>query len=159
MAEISVAAKDSINYMKLLKTKMEAAPMPMSPLESLASSVVQMTNCIKAVMILVLMKGGSTAKLVARYTPSIPILFVVIPEITTLFECSCSNAAPARHDLVYCGVLPLLPSAPVRASHAESTEESIQFAVEFAKAKGLCKLGDAVVALHGANADMIKICL
>ncbi|KAB2613203.1 pyruvate kinase [Pyrus ussuriensis x Pyrus communis] len=88
-------------------------------------------NGFKAVMSLVLKKGGSTAKLVAT---------------------------PARHDLVYCGVLPLLPSAPVRASHAKSTEESIQFAVEFAKAKGLCKLGDAVVALHGANADMIKIC-
>ncbi|KAM1122474.1 hypothetical protein TB2_003890 [Malus domestica] len=101
MAEISVAAEDSINYMQLLKTKMEAAPMPISPLESLASSVVQMTNCIKAAMILVLLKGGSTAKLVAKYTPSIPILSVVVPEITPLFECSCSNAAPARQGLVY----------------------------------------------------------
>ncbi|TQD92456.1 hypothetical protein C1H46_022017 [Malus baccata] len=92
-------------------------------------------NCIKAWMILVLKKGGSTAKLVAN------------------------NAAPARHDLVYRGVLPLLRSAPVRAFDAESTEESIQFAVEHAKAKGLNKPGDAVVALHSANADMIKICL
>ncbi|TQD92638.1 hypothetical protein C1H46_021749, partial [Malus baccata] len=75
------------------------------------------------------------------------------------FETSCSNAAPTRHDLVYRGVLPLLFSALVRASHAESTEESIKFAVEHAKAKGLCKPGDAVVALHGANTDMIKICL
>ncbi|TQE12680.1 hypothetical protein C1H46_001700 [Malus baccata] len=111
-------------------------------------------------MILVLKKRGSTTKLVAKYRPSMPILFVVVPKITTAyFETSYSNAAPARHDLVYRGVLPLLHSAPIRASHAESTEESIQFVVEHAKAKGLCKPGDAVVALHGANADMIKICL
>ncbi|TQD92448.1 hypothetical protein C1H46_022009 [Malus baccata] len=117
-------------------------------------------NCIKAGMILVLKKGGSTSKLVAKYRPSMPILSVVVPEITTAyFETSCSNAAPARHDLVYCGVLPLLRSAPVRASHAESTEESIQSAVEHVKAKGLCKPGDAVVVLHSANVDMIKICL
>ncbi|KAF2288517.1 hypothetical protein GH714_008110 [Hevea brasiliensis] len=35
-----------------------------------------------------------------------------------------------------------------RASHAETTEESLNFAIQHAKTKGLCKNGDSVVALH-----------
>ncbi|KAH0986284.1 hypothetical protein GBA52_013461 [Prunus armeniaca] len=158
MAKICVSAEDSINYGELFKRKMDAARMPMTPLESLASSAVQTANCTKAALILVLTRGGSTAKLVAKYRPSMPILSVVVPEITTdSFEWSCSDAAPARHSLIYRGVLPLLSSGSIRASHAESTEESIQSAIQYAKEKCLCKPGDSVVVLHRVNTDMIKI--
>lgn len=33
-------------------------------------------------------------------------------------------------------------------SHEESAEEALEFAIEHAQTEGLCKVGDAVVALH-----------
>ncbi|GJS60836.1 pyruvate kinase, cytosolic isozyme [Tanacetum coccineum] len=38
-----------------------------------------------------------------------------------------------------------------RASHDESTEEAIEFALQHAKEKQLCKTGDNVVAPHHAE--------
>lgn len=158
MAKICVSAEESINYEQLFRT-MESSSKPMSPQESLASSAVHLANCTKAALILVLTKGGTTAKLVAKYRPSMPILSVVVPEITTdSFEWSCSNAAPARHSLIYRGIVPLLSSGCIRASQAESTEETVQSAIQHAKAKGLCKPGDSIVALHRVmNSDVFNI--
>ncbi|RXH87235.1 hypothetical protein DVH24_028735 [Malus domestica] len=64
----------------------------------------------------------------AMYMPSIPIFSVVVPKITTLFECLCSNATPVRHVLVF--RLRHSAASPYRDSQAESLEESIQFAVQ-----------------------------
>ncbi len=43
--------------------------MPMSPLESLASSAVRTAHKVHASLIVVLTRGGSTARLVAKYRP------------------------------------------------------------------------------------------
>ncbi|XP_062153159.1 pyruvate kinase, cytosolic isozyme-like [Alnus glutinosa] len=159
MARICIEAESFIDYGHLFKRIMETAPMPMSPLESLASSAVSTARSVKAALILVLTKGGSTAKLVAKYRPSMPILSVVVPEITTdSFEWSCSDEAPARHSLIYRGLVPVLSTASARSSHAESTKESVELALQHAKAKGLCKPGDSVVVLHRVEtATVIKI--
>ncbi|XP_041013277.1 pyruvate kinase, cytosolic isozyme-like [Juglans microcarpa x Juglans regia] len=159
MARICREAESFIDYGILFKRITETAPMPMSPLESLASSAVSTARSIKAALILVLTKGGSTAKLVAKYRPSMPILSVVVPEITTdSFDWSCSDEAPARHSLVYRGLCPVLCSASARASPEESTEESIELALQHAKTKKLCMPGDSVVVLHRVNtASIIKI--
>ncbi|XP_004308255.1 PREDICTED: pyruvate kinase, cytosolic isozyme-like [Fragaria vesca subsp. vesca] len=151
MAKICVSAEQYINYGEIFK-KMQYEAMPMSPQESLASSAVHMATSIRAALILVLTRGGTTAKLVAKYRPSMPILSVVVPEITTdSFEWSCSDAAPARHSLIYRGLVPLLSSGSIKGSHAESTEEAVQSAIQYAKANGLCKPGDSIVALHRMN--------
>ncbi|KAL6196800.1 hypothetical protein ACLB2K_032413 [Fragaria x ananassa] len=111
-----------------------------------------MATSIRAALILVLTRGGTTAKLMAKYRPSMPILSVVVPEITTdSFEWSCSDAAPARHSLIYRGLVPLLSSGSIKGSHVESTEEAVQSAIQYAKANGLCKPGDSIVALHRMN--------
>ncbi|KAF2303963.1 hypothetical protein GH714_025320 [Hevea brasiliensis] len=103
--------------------------------------------------------GGSTAKLVAKYRPGMPILSVVVPEIKTdSFDWSCSDEAPARHSLIFRGLVPVLYAGSARASHAETTEEALDFAIQHAKTKGLCKNGDSVVALHRVGtASIIKI--
>ncbi|KAK9986775.1 hypothetical protein SO802_031726 [Lithocarpus litseifolius] len=159
MSRICAEAENFINYGDLFKRIMETAPMPMSPIESLASSAVRTAHSIKAALIVVLTKGGSTAKLVAKYRPSMPILSVVVPEITTdSFEWSCSDAAPARHSLIYRGLMPVLSAGSARASNAESTNETIELALQHAKAKELCKPGDSVVVLHKVDtASVIKI--
>ncbi|KAK9290786.1 hypothetical protein L1049_008964 [Liquidambar formosana] len=159
MSKICIEAEDSLDYEDVFKRVMKNAPVPMSPLESLASSAVRTANCSKAALILVLTKGGTTAKLVAKYRPSMPILSVVVPEITTdSFEWSCSDEAPARHSLIFRGLVPVLSSGSAKASDTESTEEALEFALQHAKEKKLCKPGDSIVALHrDGTASIIKI--
>lgn len=159
MAKICVEAESTLDYGDVFKRIMQYSPVPMSPLESLASSAVRTANSAKASLILVLTRGGSTAKLVAKYRPGMPILSVVVPEIKTdSFDWSCSNEAPARHSLIFRGLVPALYAGSARASHAETTEEAIEFAVDHAKSKGICKKGDSVVALHRVGtASVIKI--
>nr|GEW32090.1 pyruvate kinase [Tanacetum cinerariifolium] len=88
----------------------------------------------KVFLILLLTHGGSNAKLVAKYLPRVLILSVVVPEV--------------KSDLV-----------EWRASlSTESTEEALDFDLQHVKTKGLCKEGDAVVALHHiGTSSVIKI--
>jgi pyruvate kinase len=51
----------------------------MSPLESLASSAVRTAHKVHASLIVVLTRGGSTARLVAKYRPLVPVLTVAVP--------------------------------------------------------------------------------
>ncbi|KAJ8770127.1 hypothetical protein K2173_011222 [Erythroxylum novogranatense] len=159
MAKICVEAESTLDYGDVFKRIMQHSPVPMSPLESLASSAVRTANSTKAAFILVLTRGGSTAKLVAKYRPGMPILSVVVPEIKTdSFDWSCSDEAPARHSLIFRGLVPILYAGSAKASHSETTEEALDFAIQHAKAKGLCKSGDSVVALHRVGtASVIKI--
>ncbi|KAJ0623792.1 putative pyruvate kinase [Helianthus annuus] len=159
MARICVEAENTIDYPDVFKRIAANAPIPMSPLESLASAAVRTANSSRASLILVLTRGGSTAKLVAKYRPGMPVLSVVVPEIQTdSFDWSCSDETPARHSLIFRGLVPVLSAGSTRASYAESTEEVLDFALQHAKLKGLCKEGDAVVALHRVGiASVIKI--
>ncbi|KAK4482915.1 hypothetical protein RD792_010088 [Penstemon davidsonii] len=159
MAKICIEAESTIDYPDVFKRIMSNAPVPMSPLESLASSAVRTANSSRAALILVLTRGGSTAKLVAKYRPGMPILSAVVPEIKTdSFDWSCSDESPARHSLIFRGLVPILCAGSARASHEESTEEALEFSLQLAKTKGLCKAGDAVVALHRiGTASIIKI--
>ncbi|KAF7145995.1 hypothetical protein RHSIM_Rhsim04G0086100 [Rhododendron simsii] len=156
MSKICIEAEDSLNYRDVFKRIMESSPMPMSPMESIASMAVQTSNCSKATLIVVLTRGGSTAKLVSKYRPSVPILSVVVPEIKTgSFDSFSSNEAPARHSLIYRGLVPVLSCGSSKSSESESTEEALEFAVQHAKSKGLCKPGDAVVALHRIETALV----
>ncbi|KAL9659796.1 hypothetical protein QQ045_024605 [Rhodiola kirilowii] len=159
MAKICLEAESTLDYGIVFKKIMETAPVPMSPLESLASSAVRTANSARAALILVLTRGGSTAKLVAKYRPGTPILSVVVPEMKTdSLDWSCSDESPARHSLIFRGLIPVLSSGSAKATHAESTDEAVEYALQHAKAKGLCKTGDAVVALHRVGAaSIIKI--
>ncbi|XP_072984494.1 pyruvate kinase, cytosolic isozyme-like [Typha latifolia] len=159
MARICMQAESYVDYGAVFKGIMAAAPVPMSPLESLASSAVRTANSAKASLILVLTRGGSTAKLVAKYRPEMPIVSVVVPELKTDFvDWTCSDEAPARHSLIVRGLIPMLSAATAKASDTEATDEALEFAIEQAKAMGLCKPGETVVALHRiAIASVIKI--
>ncbi|GAB2276905.1 hypothetical protein Dimus_011615 [Dionaea muscipula] len=159
MAKICLEAESTLDYGDVFKRVMANAPVPMSLLESLASSAVRTANSAKAALLLVLTRGGSTAKLVAKYRPGVPILSVIVPEIKTdSLEWSCSDEAPARHSLIFRGLVPVLCAGSTKASHAESTEEALDFAIQYAKDKGFCKIGDSVVALHRIGiASVIKI--
>ncbi|CAI0416441.1 unnamed protein product [Linum tenue] len=161
MRRICIEAESSLDYGAVFKEIMRSTPLPMSPLESLASSAVRTANKARAKLIVVLTRGGTTATLVAKYRPAVPILSVVVPVLTTdSFDWDCSDESPARHSLIYRGLIPILAEGSARATDAESTEEILVAALKKAVEKGLCKVGDAVVALHRiGSASVIKICM
>ncbi|KAH9746895.1 Pyruvate kinase [Citrus sinensis] len=161
MRRICIEAESSLDYRAVFKEMIRSTPLPMSPLESLASSAVRTANKARAKLIVVLTRGGTTAKLVAKYRPAVPILSVVVPVLTTdSFDWTCSDETPARHSLIYRGLIPILAEGSAKATDAESTEVILEGALKSAIEKGLCSPGDAVVALHRIGvASVIKICI
>ncbi|GKC25957.1 ATP-dependent DNA helicase PIF1-like protein, partial [Tanacetum coccineum] len=92
------------------------------------------------------------SQVVAKYRPWMPIRSVVVPEIkTNYFDWSCSDESPARHSIIYRGLVPVSIAESARASHDESTEKATELALQHTKEKQLCKTVDAVVALHRAG--------
>ena len=79
---------------------------------------------VHAALIVVLTRGGSTARLVAKYRPSIPVLTVAVPVLTTdSLTWTCSGEGPARQCLVTRGLLPVLSEGAAKATDMDTTEE------------------------------------
>ncbi|PPD90316.1 hypothetical protein GOBAR_DD12746 [Gossypium barbadense] len=155
-----VTATQMLESMIKSPRRLEPKPLmlPMRFSMSLASSVVRTAESINASLILVLTRGGTTAKLVAKYRPSVPILSMIIPEITTdSLEWSCNDEAPSRHCLIFRGLIPVLSSGLAKASYAESTEETTKFALQYGKEKGLIKPGDSVVSLYPSVIKILTV--
>ena len=79
---------------------------------------------VHAALIVVLTRGGSTARLVAKYRPSIPVLTVAVPVLTTdALTWTCSGESPARQCLITRGLIPLLAEGSARATDSDTTDE------------------------------------
>ena len=159
MGRICREAEMSLDYYSLFKGIMKQAHMPMAPLESLASSAVRTAHKVDAQLIIVLTRGGSTARLVAKYRPSVPVLAVAVPVLTTdSLTWTCSSEKPARQTLLTRGLLPLLAEGSARTTDSDTTDEILTAAIHHAKGQGLCKKGGSIVALHRIGAaSVIKI--
>ncbi|KAK4748503.1 hypothetical protein SAY87_015089 [Trapa incisa] len=130
MRRICIKAKSSLDYGAIFKEMIRSTPLPIIPLESLASSTVRIANK-GAKLIVVLIHGGTTAKLVAKYHLTVPILSMVVPVLTTdSFDWTCSDESPVRHSLVYQGLVPILVEGSAKATYAESTEVILEAALK-----------------------------
>ncbi|GFR44064.1 hypothetical protein Agub_g5224, partial [Astrephomene gubernaculifera] len=158
MTKICREAEASLDYYAMFKNILKQAPMPMSPLESLASSAVRTAHKVHASLIVVLTREGSTARLVAKYRPLVPVLTVAVPVLTTdSLTWTCSGEAPARQCLVTRGLIPVLAEGSARATDSDTTDEILAAAIEHAKRMRYCAKGDSIVALHRiGNASVIK---
>jgi len=125
----------------------------------LASSAVRTAQKVRAALIVVLTHGGSTARLVAKYRPKVPVLTVFVPTLTTdSLTWTCSGETPAKQAQLTRGLIPLLAEGSARATDTDTTDEILSAAVSYAKVAGYCEKGDAIVALHRiGNASVIKI--
>lgn len=73
-------------------------------------------------------------------------------------EWTVSDEAPARHSLIFQGLVPVLFVGSTKCLSSESTEEGLDFGLQHEKTKGFCNEGDAVVALHRiGTSSVIKI--
>ncbi|VVB04006.1 unnamed protein product [Arabis nemorensis] len=135
MSRLCKEAEDSIDYKALHMKIKRAVWRPLSKIErTAASAATSVAPKMKAKAIVVVAKSGFKADFVAKYRPSIPILWVVNP------ECPDSEAS---HGLVYRGIIPLMGSGA-----SKSTEELITFGVEVLGKEEICKVGDLVVAMQ-----------
>merc|ERR1719199_1815651 len=143
MSKICREAEASIDYHSLFKAIMKRTPLPMTPLESLASSAVRTAHKVQASLIVVLTRGGATARLVAKYRPTVPILTVVVPVLTTdNLTWQCSSEAPARQCLMSRGLSPILAEGSARASDTDTTDEILHAALKHAREMNYCNFGD-----------------
>ena len=101
--------------------------------ESVASSAVKTAWDTKAKLIIVFTETGTTARLIAKYRPFVPILALTPNE---------SIARQMRGYMNNC-------YAKVVSSSVE-TNEVLAEAFETAKTHGWCAVGDTVVCVHGS---------
>merc|ERR1719507_2901620 len=107
----------------------------MSAVESVCSSAVKATIDANCPLIVVLTETGHTARAIAKYRPKAPILAICASEITI------------RQLNVVRGVIPVLTASFV------GTDSVINKALDKAKADGMVKSGDCVVAVHGQREE------
>jgi len=113
---------------KVLATK------SMSIAESVASSAVKSSWDIKAKLIVVLTESGTSARLVAKYRPSVPILALTAdPQVMRICQGYYKNTMSKT------------------VASLDDLEKSITEASEIAKKAGICKAGDLIVVVNGVD--------
>lgn len=149
MSKICVQAEGAIHYDELyqaLRNSVLESAGAMSTQEAIASSAVKTAIDINAKMIVVLTETGTTARLIAKYRPSQPILV-----LTALGETA------RQAEGTYKGT-----TARVMGSMI-GTDSILYRATDLGKHYGWIEKGDTVVAIHGmqearsGSTNMLKV--
>ncbi|KAH8938378.1 hypothetical protein BDL97_16G079500 [Sphagnum fallax] len=151
-------AEKVFNQAVYFKRAIKGAPEPMQALESIASSAVRAATKVRASVIVVFTSSGRAARLIAKYRPTMPVLCVVVPRLTTNhLRWSFTGAFQARQCLVVRGLFPML--ADPRHSTDNTTNESIlKVALDHGKAAGIVKSHDRVVVFQKlGDSSVVKI--
>jgi pyruvate kinase len=138
MRRICEEAEEVLDYFSLyqsLRTGVLNQKKTVCPVESICSSAVKACIDSDAPLILVLTETGHTARMVAKYRPKAVIIAISASE-TTIRQLLCVR-----------GVVPMLTASFV------GTDSVIQKGLVKAKADGLVKEGDCVVAVHGQREE------
>jgi pyruvate kinase len=113
--------------------------------EAISGAAVQIADEVGARAIVTATMSGTTARMVARHRPSIPVV-AVTPNEATLFQLT----------LVW-GV------APVRVEEFDSTDSMVRVMVQAVREEGLVSLGERVVLIAGipfgsmGETNMLKV--
>jgi pyruvate kinase len=140
------------------KRVLKDIPEPMQHLESIASAAVRAATKVSASVVVVFTSSGRAARLIAKYRPTMPVLCVVVPRLTTnRLRWSFTGAFQARQCLVVRGLFPML--ADPRHSTDNTTNESIlKVALDHGKAAGIIKSRDRVVVCQKVgDSALVKI--
>jgi len=151
MASVSMEAENYLDYTELFHKLMGKMPVPMSTQESIASSSVRSAQKTEAKLIITLSRFGQTARLVAKYRPSVPVLMVCIPADHTP-EARTQAERVARSALCVRGVAPIIADVCLQdALPKVHMEQALKYAIKM----GMVKEGDNVVGLHKVEGDAI----
>ncbi|KAJ7549454.1 hypothetical protein O6H91_07G053800 [Diphasiastrum complanatum] len=158
--KICAEAEKVHNQAAYFKRTIKYVGEPMSHSESIASSAVRAAAKVKASIIIVFTSTGRTARLLAKYRPSMPVLAVVVPKLTTnSLRWKFSGQFQARQILVVRGLFPMLADPRHPAESNSATNESIlKVALDHGKAAGIIKPHDRIVVCQKVgNSSVVKI--
>nr|AIT69995.1 pyruvate kinase [Dictyopteris undulata] len=134
MSRTCCEAECALNYDALYQAMRNTvnAEIPTSPAESVASSAVKTAIDLKASMVVVLTETGTTARLLAKYRPEVPIL-----------------AFTAAHDVArqINGYLRNVQTQVIGSMIG--TDSIVLRAIDLGKQAGWVRPGDKVVCVHG----------
>ncbi|KAI4302284.1 hypothetical protein MLD38_038057 [Melastoma candidum] len=160
VGKICAEAEKVFNQDLYFKRTVKHVGEPMTHLESIASSAVRAAIKVKASVIICFTSSGRAARLIAKYRPTMPVLSVVIPRLTTnQLRWTLTGAFEARQSLAVRGLFPMLADPRHPAEPNNSTSESIlKVALNHGKAAGIIKEHDRVVVCQKVgDASVVRI--
>ena len=133
----------------------------LSKTESLASSAVRAADKTQADLIICFTQSGTSARMIAKYRPPVPIFTIVIPTLVSdKIKWRFSGGAQARQCLLHRGVVPVLGEPLMGPQKSNLDDYLLQFAVKKAREYGLVEDGNyAVVTQRIGGSDVLKIVL
>ncbi|KAK4431082.1 Pyruvate kinase, cytosolic [Sesamum alatum] len=160
VGRICAEAEKVYNQDFYFKKAVKCVGQPMSHVESIASSAVRAAIKVKASVIICFTSSGQTARLIAKYRPTMPVLSVVIPRLKTdQLHWTFTGAFEARQSLIVRGLFPMLADARHPVETTNATNESIlKVALDHGQASGIVKPHDRVVVCQKVgDASVVKI--
>ncbi|CAI5536238.1 unnamed protein product [Closterium sp. Naga37s-1] len=148
--KICAEAEKVYNQQLYFKKTVKYVGEPMTHIESICSSAVRAAEKVRASTIVVFTSSGRTARLVAKYKPTMPTLVVVVPRLSTnQLKWSFTGAFQARQCLAIRGLFPMLadPRNP-SASNITTNETVLKMAMEKGREMGLMRAHDRVVVVQ-----------
>ena len=160
--EAEQAYNHSTHYRKLMSAlggKADIGQATFSNVESLASSAVRAAEKTEAAIIICFTQSGTSARMIAKYRPPVPIFTVVIPTLRSdRLKWRFTGGAQARQCLLHRGVIPVL-GEPMMGPHKTSMDDFLlEYAMQKAKELDFVKEGDlAVVSQRIQGNEILKI--
>lgn len=124
-------------------------------LESVAASAVKAADKVGAALMVVVTHTGTTANMVAKYRPAMPIMTLVVPYLKRDgLKWKLEGRHTARQALLTSGLLPML-AAPTPSAGESLIEEAVQCALD----NGWVEPNDHIVVVSRSHIDelMVKI--
>ncbi|KAF8314985.1 pyruvate kinase [Clavulina sp. PMI_390] len=140
MAECCFLAESATSYLTLFDELRDANPHPTSTAETVAMAAATAATEQSADAILVLSTSGSSARLISKYRPSVPILAVT------------RNEQTARQMHLHRGCYPFwYPEPRGIADHQwqQDVDNRIRFGMKSALELGIIKPGGTIIAVQG----------
>lgn len=137
MANICKEAEAAIWQKQLFQDLSLQARPPISAAHSVAIAAVEASSKCLAAAIIVITTSGRSAHLLSKYRPRCPIIAVT------------RYAQTARQAHLFRAVLPLQYEEAAMNDWLKDVDARVQFGLNFGKARGFIKTGDAVVCVTG----------
>lgn len=160
VGKICAEAEKVSNQDQHFKKTVKYVGEPMTHLEAVASSAVRAAIKVKASVIICFTSSGRTARLIAKYRPTMPVISFVIPRLkTNQLRWTFTGAFEARQTLIVRSLFPFLadPRHPTESTGG-TNESMLKAALDHGKASGLIKPHDRIVVCQKVrDAFVVKI--
>ncbi|KAH3674476.1 hypothetical protein WICMUC_003314 [Wickerhamomyces mucosus] len=140
MHHTALVAEKAIAYGPLYDEIRKLTKRPISNVETVAASAVSAAAENGAKAIITLSTSATTARLVSKYRPDLPIIMIT------------RNPRAARFSHLYRGVYPFEYSEPQVQDWQEDVEKRLQYGIKEAIELGILNKGDQVVTIQGWTA-------